>query len=420
MTSGHVISRRFAANRVISSSADHHQEELGVEFRILGPLEVVGADGPLDVRGAKRRGLIAFLLIHAGEWLSTDRIVEELWEADASTGATRTVQTYVSQLRRALDHTSARLTSRDGGYSLELEPDVLDAARFEQQVRRVDDIEDPLPRLQSLEAVLALWRGTPLDEFDHPWADRERARLTLLHLQARDARIDARLALGVDTALIAELEQLVEEQPLDERFWAKLLVAYYRAGRQADALRAFQRVRSTLAGELGIDPGPELVQLEQQILTHDATLLTPTEREAAILPPPTMPTGTVTFLFTDIVDSTQLWEEQPDAMRRVVADHQQLLREAVEGHHGHVVKSIGDGMMAVFADAPSAVDAAIDAQLAISHAAWTVPIGVRVGVHTGVAHLIDGDYHAPTVNRAARVAATAHPGRFSSRPRPRR
>jgi predicted ATPase/class 3 adenylate cyclase len=364
----------------------------------------------LDLRGAKRRGLIAFLLVHAGEWLATDRIVEELWESDASIGAARTVQTYVSQLRRILADTSAQVMSRDGGYSLELEPGVLDAARFEQQVRHLDDIPDPRTRLQSLEATLTLWRGTPLDEFDHAWADRERARLTLLQLQARDARIDAQLALGVDAALIAELEQLVGEQPLDERFWAKLLVAYYRAGRQADALRAFQRVRATLAGELGIDPGPELVRLERQILDHDATLLTPTEREAAILPLATMPTGTVTFLFTDIVDSTQLWEEQPDAMRGVVADHQRLLRDAIEGHHGHVVKSIGDGMMAVFADAPNAVEAAITAQRALTDASWPVPIGVRMGLHTGVAHLIDSDYHAPTVNRAARVAATAHPG----------
>jgi predicted ATPase/class 3 adenylate cyclase len=406
-STGDTTSDELPSLAAISSTFEPHEEAGLVEFRILGPLEVIGPDGPLELRGAKRRSLVALLLVHAGQWLSTDRIVEALWGDDVAAGATRTVQTYVSQLRQAFDG-SNMIPNRDGGYRLDIPLEAFDSWRFEQFVRRASDGSGPDERLAEVNEALALWRGEPLEEFDAPWAVRERTRLQLLHLQARDVQLDARLAQGDGGEVVGELEQLVHDYPLDERFWAKLLVAYYRSGRQSDALHAFQRARSTLAEQLGIDPGPELVQLEQQILQHDERLLGPMATGRST--PTALPTGTVTFLFTDIEDSTRLWEEQPDTMRRVVADHQQLLRETVEAHDGRVVKSIGDGMMAVFADAPNAVAAAIDSQRAISHATWAVPIGVRMGVHTGVAHLIDGDYHAPTVNRAARVAGTAHPG----------
>jgi len=401
------IARGLDEIAALGSVPEQREEAAGVDFAILGPLRVVGAHGHLDLRGAKRRGLVALLAVHAGEWLSLDRIVDELWGDQTAGGARNTVQTYVSQLRRTFDDIEATIPNRDGCYRLDIPLDSLDSWRFEQRVRQASEVSDHGECLRAVNEALGLWRGLPLEEFDQPWAMRERARLQLLHLQARDVQLDARLALGVDHDVVSELEMLVDEHPLDERFWAKLLLAYYRTGRQADALRAFQRVRSILAQELGIDPGPELVQLEQRILEQDETLLRP--RAEISIARRELPTGTVTFLFTDIADSTRLWEQHPDEMRGVIEHHHDLLRAAIERHDGHVVKTIGDGLMAVFTEAPNGAAAAIEGQRTIGGTEWAVPLKVRMGLHSGIAHLIDGDYHAPTVNRAARISSTAHP-----------
>ena len=123
-----------------------------------------------------------------------------------------------------------------------------------------------------------------------------------------------------------------------------------------------------------------------------------------------LPTGTVTFLFTDLEDSTRLWERDPEIMRAAVARHDELLLACIERHDGKVVKSTGDGVMAAFADASQAVSAAVDGQRALGAETWSLPIAVRMGLHSGTAQPTDNDYHAPAVNRAARVAAAAHPG----------
>ena len=122
-----------------------------------------------------------------------------------------------------------------------------------------------------------------------------------------------------------------------------------------------------------------------------------------------LPSGTVTFLFTDLAESTRLWEEAPSQMAEAVTAHHSLLAEIVERHEGHVVKTTGDGVMAVFEEPSNAVRSAIAAQLAFAEAEWSVPMSVRMGLHTGVAHASDGDYHAPAVNRAARIASVARP-----------
>ena len=163
-----------------------------MEFRILGSFEVVGSAGVLDLRGVKRRGLLACLVVHAGEPMSTDRLVEELWGGGGSDGAARTVQTYVSQLRKLLRGEAASLQTRPGGYALEADPLDVDAHRFEQAVTAAGAETDPAGRLAVLGEALALWRGPPLGEFAGAgWADREAARLENLHLQAQQRRYDA-------------------------------------------------------------------------------------------------------------------------------------------------------------------------------------------------------------------------------------
>ena len=247
-------------------------------FRLLGSLTIDGPQGAVQIGGPKRRGLIAYLLVHAGAVVSLDRIVDDLWEQDPTEGATRTVRTYVSQLRRVFAGLDAHVTlsTRSGGYALELPPEELDVARFERLCTEAGREHDPANRLVMLQRALDLWHGTPLAEFSGAaWADAFATRLEARRLEALHQHADALLALGRHGESIPELENLVGEHPLDERFWAQLLIAYFRAGRQVDALRAYQTLRSTLADELGIAPSAELRSLERQLLDQDPALLAP-------------------------------------------------------------------------------------------------------------------------------------------------
>jgi DNA-binding SARP family transcriptional activator/pimeloyl-ACP methyl ester carboxylesterase len=245
-------------------------------FRIMGSLEVTGASGPVTVGGVKRRALLAYLLAHAGEVVPRDRLVDDLWDQEPSAAAPHTVQTYVSQLRKLLAHHDgdAALVGRAGGYALELPPGALDARVFERLCTDASCEPSPARRLELLGEALALWRSTPLAEFaGAAWADAFATRLEARRLEAVHERIDALLALGRHSEAVPDLEDLVRDHPLDERFWAQLLVAYFRAGRQSDALRAYQRLRTTLADELGIAPSRELQELERRLLDQDPALL---------------------------------------------------------------------------------------------------------------------------------------------------
>jgi predicted ATPase/DNA-binding SARP family transcriptional activator len=245
-----------------------------MEFRILGPLEVVSDDGPIDVPRAKARALLGLLLVHANRVVARDRLVEELWEGSPPVSAVATLQSYVYQLRQTLGTESLR--TRGGGYVLEVKDNDLDALRFESVVGEVSRVEDASPRWVSLRLgeALAWWRGPALADFaGAAWARTEAERLEELRLGVVEDLIEARLALGEHAVLVPELESLVSEHPLRERMWAALMLALYRCDRQADALRAYQRVRTMLAEELGLEPSPELVDLERRILDHDQTLI---------------------------------------------------------------------------------------------------------------------------------------------------
>jgi DNA-binding SARP family transcriptional activator len=207
--------------------------------------------------------------------MSTDRLVSELWGDGGCEGAIRTVQTYVSQLRKLLRGEPASLDTRPGGYVLAVDPAVVDAYRFEQGVTAAVTEPDPARRLAILDGSLALWQGPPLGEFAGAgWADREATRLDALHLRALRRRYDTLLDLDRAAEAAAELEALVRAHRLDERLWAQFMLALYRSGRQADALGAYQQARRHLVDELGIDPGPELTELEYRILDHDPALAT--------------------------------------------------------------------------------------------------------------------------------------------------
>jgi WD40 repeat protein/DNA-binding SARP family transcriptional activator len=253
-----------------------------MDFRILGPLEVWSGERRASLGGSKQRMLLALLLLHRNEVVSVDLLVEELWAGRPPATAVKIVQVYVSQLRKAL---GGRRTSRDAedvlvtrapGYLLRVGRDELDADRFERLVeegRRVLGAGSPRLAARTLLEALALWRGPALADFAYEsFAQLEIGRLEELHLSALAYRMDADLALGRHEELVGELEALVAENPLRERLRGQLMLALYRAGRQADALEVYRQTRGLLHGELGLDPSRALQSLERAILLQDPAL----------------------------------------------------------------------------------------------------------------------------------------------------
>jgi DNA-binding SARP family transcriptional activator/tetratricopeptide (TPR) repeat protein len=386
-----------------------------MEFRILGPLEVMSDDGPVEVRGAKPRGLLGLLLMHANEVVPPDRLIDDLWEGEPPRSATATLQTYVSQLRKSLGLDS--LLTRAAGYVLEVEPAEFDALRFELAVREVEGVEQVSPEsvVARLHEALGWWRGPALADFEGAlWARPEATRLEALRFSAIEKRVEARLALGDHTSLIPELESLVGQHPLRERLWALLILALYRSDRQAEALRAYARLRGILGEEFGIEPSRELARLEEAVLLHDPELDWQPARSKGGGTPAAPPSGVVTFLLTDIVGSTALWEQQPKVMAEVVTLHHALVAAAVAAHHGSLLKARGerDSTFSVFARATDALNAALAAQRALHDEPWpeSVDLSLRMALHSGEAFEREGDYYGPAVNRAARIRGLAFGG----------
>jgi YVTN family beta-propeller protein len=254
-----------------------------MDFRIMGPLEVLDQERVLDVGGGKQRAVLALLLLHANEVVSSDRLIDELWPDQPPPSAAKIVQAHVSRLRKALDGDGdGILLTRGHGYLLRVEPGQLDLDRFQGLLddgRAALAAGDPDRAAASLRNGLGLWRGPPLAEFAYDsFAQNEIARLEELHLAALEERIEADLALGRDADVVQELEQLVHRHPLREQLRGQLMLALYRSGRQAEALEIYRDGRRTLADELGLEPGPVLQQLERAILAHDQALQAPVPR----------------------------------------------------------------------------------------------------------------------------------------------
>jgi DNA-binding SARP family transcriptional activator len=243
-----------------------------VEFRVLGPLEVLEEGRPLDLGAPRQRALFAFLLLHANEVVSTDRIAEALWPGQIPPSATKAIHVYVSTLRKALGSARDVLETRGVGYMLRVAPGELDLHEFERLLARSRD-EDAGARMATLHAALALWRGAPLADFEYEsFVQPAAARLVELRQLAVEGRIEAELELGGGADLVPELQALVEAHPLQERPRALLMRALYRAGRQSEALDAYREGKRLLDEELGLDPGPELRELERAILQQDPAL----------------------------------------------------------------------------------------------------------------------------------------------------
>jgi len=243
-----------------------------VEFRVLGPLEVLDARRPLDLGPPRQRAVLAVLLLHANEVVPVERLTEELWGAGAPKSAEKAIQVYVSNLRKALGRDRELLETRGSGYLLRIGQGELDLYEFERLLERAPR-EEPAERATTLRSALSLWRGEPLADFAYEqFVQTESARLEELRRLALEERIQADLALGWGPELVPELEALVAQRPLDERPRAQLMLALYRAGRQADALAVFREGRRVLDEELGLELGEQLRELERAILRQDPAL----------------------------------------------------------------------------------------------------------------------------------------------------
>jgi predicted ATPase/DNA-binding SARP family transcriptional activator len=394
-----------------------------MEFRILGPLEVSNGDRVLSLAAAKERALLALLLVDANRVVSSERLIEDLWDGAPPESATTSVRVLVSRLRKTLSEIDDGevIVTRAPGYLVTVEPGELDASRFEALAARghaqlaAGDAEGAS---RVLREALDLWRGPPLADV----GDLERARLEATRLEgsrlgALEDRVDADLAVGRHAQLVSELEALTAAHPVRERLWSQRMLALYRAGRQADALGVYQELRRVLDEELGIEPSPEVVALETAIIRQDPTIArTPAADSSPSRTETVLPSGVVTLLLTDIEGSTPLWETKPVAMADALTRHDELMRSLVASHGGALLRTRGEGdsTFSVFARATDAADAALEAQAALSSEPWPsgIELRVRMSLTTGETVERDGDYYGTTVNRAARLRGVAAPGQI--------
>jgi class 3 adenylate cyclase/tetratricopeptide (TPR) repeat protein len=402
-----------------------------MEYRVLGSLEVLDDSGhPLSLGGTRQQTVLGSLLLHAGSTVPLDRLVEEVWESPPDTAA-KTVQVYVSRLRRLLP---GAIETRSGGYALLLDGDRLDVTQFEQladQGRSALGAADWERAATLLSEALALWRGPALGGLPGSPLRREADRLDEARLQAIEDRIEADLGRGHERDVVSELRALVAEHPFRERLRAQLMRALFAAGRQSEALDVYRETRRLLDEELGLEPGVELRELERRILSHDPGL------EQTTAPAPLAPVAAdepvrarrpATVVFADVVDSTALGEElDPESVHTILERYSEDARAILERHGGTVEKFIGDAIVGFFGmdelhedDALRALRAAVELresvwrlrdELAQSGIELDVKLAVNsgdlfVGAGGGRETFATGD----AVNVAARLEQLADPG----------
>jgi len=372
-----------------------------VTVRVLGPLRVARGLTELDPGPPRSKAVLALLVSEVGRVVSTDRLIDGIWGDEPPPTAKKAIHVHISNLRRALGD-EFPLRTAPGGYVVQSAGVDVDAVRFSNGVDRGTRLlrTDPSAASRLLAESLALWDGPPYADLgDEVALAPEITRLTELRLQAVEHRIDADLRLGRHADVVGELETLTVDYPYRERFRELHMLALYRSGRQADALRAFAHTRAVLADELGLEPSPALRELQHQILEQAGSLdldESGSERYA--------------FLASDLEDSTALWDTEPDSMQEALARHDEIIDAAVAQNSGRVFKGTGDGVLAVFADFGDAVRAAAAAQLELAAEPWptTRALRVRMAVDEGSATQRGDDYFGPAMNRVNRIMSSGH------------
>ena len=379
-----------------------------VELGVLGPLQVRQYGLPVAIPGAKPRAILTMLGLHGGSVVSADTLVELLWGDDPPRTAAKALQTHISSLRRTLG--DGFVLTEGTGWTLSTTE--IDATRYKSSAtagRAAVASGDTSQAVARFDEALALWRGTP----ELPGGQRgisEKTRWIEGHAALVEDRADALLATGRAAEIIGDLEAAIADAPLRERRWGQLMLALYRAGRQGEALGAYQRARTLLADELGVDPGPDLRRLEAAIVAQDDALEMPVSQQLTTV------TRAVTFLLTDIEGSTAAWEADADAMAAALARHDELVEQVVTSRGGRLIKTRGEGdaTFSVFDRPSAAATAAIELQEVIRNEPWALsePMRIRVALHTGEVELRDGDYFGRAVNRAARLRSLAAGGQI--------
>lgn len=384
-----------------------------MEFQILGGMEVLDGARPLALPAGRGRALLALLVLHAGEAVSAERLIDELWGEHAPATASTVVQGHVSRLRKVLEpgrdkrEHSTILRTVATGYLLAIAPDAVDANRFK---RLLDQARDATLTVRSamLADALRLWRGPALADFTYePFAQRAITALEELRLAALEERIEADLALGRHGELVSEVEQLIGAHPFRERLRGHLMLALYRAGRQVDALEAYRDACAALVEELGIEPGPALQELQQAILRQDPSLdLRPRAGQFADVTEVSEPTvatahwlprerRTVTVVFADLAASGEPGED-PEALGRFAARSFDVATNVLRRHGARVEEGIGGMLVRFFGfplahedDAVRAVRAAVELRAAVEalnedvQPVRGVRFSLRVGIETG-------------------------------------
>jgi len=386
-----------------------------IEIWVLGPLAIVLDGVPVDLGSRKQRALLAKLALRAGQVLSVDRLIDDLWGERPPATARHALQVHVSNLRKLLGPSTV-MTERPG-YVLRVPAECCDAYRFEvltRAGRRALHAGDVREASSTLADALALWRGPALaDLLFEPFATQETARLEELRLAATEDRLVADLGLGRHAQLVGELEVLVARHPLRERLWGLLMLASYRSGRQVEALRAYQTLRDGLRDGLGLDPGPELQQLEAAILRQDPDLAAPAAagqrseqneqagsaaagRLRALPSPPPASAPESRRMATVLVAGLLGFDSvaralDPEDLRTVLDRCMSRLATVVLRYGGTVDTVAGGELMAVFGapvahedDPERAVRSALDLQGAIrDHPHDFAGLELRVGISTG-------------------------------------
>ncbi len=377
-----------------------------VELGVLGPLQVRQDGALVTIPGAKPRAILTMLGLHADSVVSADTLVELLWGEDPPRTAAKALQTHISALRRTLG--DGFVVTQGTGWSVA--GATSDAQRYKSAARRGREAAaagDTSQAVTCFEEALSLWRGLP-ELPDSRRGTSEKTRWIEGHAALVEDRADALLATGRAAEIVGELESAVADAPLRERRWGQLMLALYRAGRQGDALGAYQRARTVLAEELGVDPGPELRRLEGAIVAQDSSLEVPTAQTVSSV------MRAVTFLLTDIEGSTAAWEADAAAMATALARHDELVEQVVTSRGGRLIKTRGEGdaTFSVFDRPSAAAAAAVEMQEAIACEPWVLkdPMRIRVALHTGEAEFREGDYFGRAVNRAARLRSLAEGG----------
>ena len=384
-----------------------------MEFRILGPLEVIEDGQALDLGGQKQRALLAVLLLHANQVVSADRLIDALWPERPPDTAAKALQVYISQLRKTLG--KKRVETRTPGYLLRIGEDELDLERC----RRLAEAGKP-------GEALSLWRGSSLTDFAYErFAQVEIGRLEALRLACLEDRLDLDLVAGRHAAVVGELESLVAEYPLREHFRAQLMLALYRSGRQAEALDVYQAGRRLLADELGLEPGDALKSMQKAILAQDVALDLPSEpsppQESEPAPAPAGPAEpgtarevrkTVTVLVAAVESAGDAESLDPEAQRRLTSRAFAEIGAVVEQHGGTVETLAGDSLTAVFGVPVVHEDDALRAVLAATELGER--LALRLGVSTGEVITGGRGSELPSTGRpitaAARLAQSTRPG----------